>query len=75
MGKALTTPEAQAVTAGVVLDDTLTEVLEGAKCQFSNVTRGSSGKRNQTYAALLPLGTKDKTSPFQLLSLQNQIKK
>ena len=46
MGKVLTTPEAQAVTTGV-LDDTLTEVLQGAKCQFSNVTRGSSGKRNQ----------------------------
>ena len=41
LGKALTTPEAG------VLDDTLTEVLEGAKCQFSSVTTGSSGKGNQ----------------------------
>ena len=37
--KALLTPEAHAVTMKA-------EVVEGGKCQSSNITRGSSGKRS-----------------------------
>ena len=50
------TPEAQAATTGEQVT-LLEEAVEGRKCRFSNIVKGSSGKRSKKTCAKVPSNT------------------